>query len=145
MTQISRFKLKQPVLEKLFELFFEIVGKQSNKKGFNNIISELFSPVEKIMIAKRIAIIYLLLKDKDYITICHVLKVSTSTVSKYMYLKENSTALVPAFRNILLSDSLKLFMEELLSEILAPGVPHVDWSAAWKRRTEVERKKRDGF
>ena len=97
------------------------------------------------MMAKRIAILYLLMKKKDYITICYVLKVSASTVSKYMLLKETSTVLIPKLNKILQTDSLKLFMEELLSELLAPGTPHVDWSAAWQRRREVARKKEEGM
>lgn len=145
MPQISRFKLNDRVLEKLFDLFFEIVGKKSNKQIFLKIINDLLTPVERVMIAKRIAIFYLLLKGKDYLTICHVLKVSPATVSKFNLLRENSTGLVPAFNKVLLSDDLKLFFDEILNVIMAPGTPHINWSAAWRRRKELERKKEQGM
>lgn len=145
MPQISRFKLNDQVLEKLFDLFFEIVGKQSNKQEFITIVNDLLTPVERVMIAKRIAIFYLLLKEKDYITICHVLKVSPATVSKFNLLRQNSIGLMSAFNKIMLSDKFKLFLDEVLDIVMAPGTPYINWSAAWRRRKELQRKKQEGI
>ena len=65
MTRISKHELTDEVLEKLFTLFFEIVGKKQRKDEFQKVINDLLTPVERIMIAKRIAIVYLLLKSID--------------------------------------------------------------------------------
>ena len=59
MARISKYKLRDDVLEKLFGLFFEIIGNQDDKNEFNEIINGVFSYNERIMFAKRIAIIYL--------------------------------------------------------------------------------------
>lgn len=63
--QISKRKVDDKVLDKTFRLFFEIVGNRKNRNEFFLVSSELLSPTERIMLGKRIAIVYLLLKDID--------------------------------------------------------------------------------
>jgi len=145
MARISRFPLNEKVLTKLFDLFFEIVGNKNNKQEFLDTIYDLLSPVERIMITKRIAIIYLLLKKIDYITICDVLKVSPSTVAKFNLLMEKSNGIVPTFKEILKSENVKEFFEDLLLTLFGPGTPGVDWKAAWKHKLDFERQKETGI
>lgn len=145
MTRISRFKLKDHVLEKLFDLFFEVVGKKKNKEEFNKIIKELLSHTERIMISKRIAIIYLLLKKVDSITIARVLKVSSATISKFNLLTQYSEAIVPTFDNMLKNERIVLFLEEVFNSLYRPGAPYIDWSSAWQRKKELSRKKKEGI
>jgi uncharacterized protein YerC len=145
MTRISRFPLNEKVLEKLFDLFFEIVGRKKNKEEFLKTIYDLLSPVERIMIAKRIAIIYLLLKKIDYVTICDVLKVSPSTVAKFNLLMEKSDGIVPAFKEILTNEKVKIFLEDLFLALYGPGTPGVDWHSAWKDKLDLKRRKEIGI
>jgi len=81
MARISKRKLDDKILEKIFDLFFEIVGKKSSKEDFKNTIVDLLSPIERVMIAKRVAIIYLLMKKINQRSISQALKVSNATVS----------------------------------------------------------------
>lgn len=145
MTRISKFKLSEEVLEKLFQLFFEVVGKNKNKEEFKNIIVDLLSPVERIMIAKRIAIVYLFLKGIDYFIICNVLKVSPGTVAKFSLLMEKSEGLVPAFKTILMKEKTAQFIEEMLLALRPPGMPGVNWKAAWETKIRLDRKKTYGI
>lgn len=101
MVQISRGKLSEELLFKIFELFFQIVGKKNKKEEFLAVIEDLFSPVERIMIAKRIAIIYLLLKKVNPTIICQVLKVSSSTVAKYSVFIDKSVGITNEFKKLL--------------------------------------------
>ena len=66
MTRISKHPLSERVYEKLFILLFEVMAKKTNKDDFNKVLFELLSPVERIMIAKRVIIIFLLMKKIDY-------------------------------------------------------------------------------
>jgi len=59
MVRNSRFELSEGLLEKLFDLFFEVVGNQSSKSEFKKIFVDLLTPAERIMLAKRVAIIYI--------------------------------------------------------------------------------------
>ncbi len=145
MVQISKYKLKENVLEKLFSLFFEVVAKQKDKQQFEKILIDLFSETERIMIAKRIAVIYLRLKHIDQRTICKVLKISSSTCAKYSRLMEKSDGIVPQFNKMLREETLGNFLIEVFNEIFAPGVYGTNWSASWKRKNEQERKKREGI
>ncbi len=145
MARISRFRLKADVLEKLFTLFFEVVGKKRNKNEFQKIIKDLLSPVERVMIAKRIAIIYLLLKGINYMVICDVLKVSSATVSRYNLLLERSEGLVPAFKGIIVSDKIALFLGEFLDALIPPGTYGTNWKSAWQRKFDIQREKNQGI
>lgn len=145
MTQVSRFKLKDHVLERLFDLFFEIVGKNKSREEFTLIINDVLSSTEKIMIAKRIAIVYLLLKGIDYRNFCKTIKVSSATVSKYKILVERSGGLVPAFEKIIRDDKIVEFLEGFLIMLFPPGTPGINWSAAWQVKIEHERSKKEGI
>ncbi|PJC82515.1 hypothetical protein CO006_03215, partial [Candidatus Roizmanbacteria bacterium CG_4_8_14_3_um_filter_35_14] len=114
MPMISRNKVDDEVLEKLFSLFFEVVGKRENKEEFQRLINDVFSSTERIMVAKRIAIIYLLTKNIDYRIICEVLKVSASTVFKFRLLTEESKGIVPILKKILRGEKISQFFEEIL-------------------------------
>ncbi|OGK12005.1 hypothetical protein A2954_00285 [Candidatus Roizmanbacteria bacterium RIFCSPLOWO2_01_FULL_37_12] len=145
MARISKLKLKPEILEKLFSLFFEIVGKKNKKEEFQKVIKELLSPVERVMVAKRIAIIYLLLKEIDYLVIEDVLKVSSATIARYKFIIEKSDGIVPSFKKILLNDKILLFLNEFFDTLFPPGTYGTNWKSAWQRKFEIQRKKTEGI
>lgn len=145
MVRLSRFKLSNQQLEKLFSLFFEVVGKNKTKNEFQKIITDILSPAERVMIAKRIAIMYLLMKDVDHRTICYVLKVSTATVAKFAVLMEKSVGVIPLFKKMLTNEKIIELFQEIFNSFFAPGVPGINWKAAWERKIALERKKALGM
>lgn len=145
MAMISRNKVSEEVLVKLFNLFFEVVGKRENKEEFKMLIGDIFSQTERIMIAKRIAIIYLLIKDIDYKIICEVLKVSASTVFKFRLLTEESKGIIPILKKILRNERINEFFEGILLTLYGPGTPGVNWGEARKSKIAFERKKERGI
>lgn len=145
MTHISRFKLNERVLDKIFKLFFEVVGKNPSKKEFEIITNELLSYTERIMIAKRIAIMYLLLRGIERRNIARVLKVSSETISKFSLLLRFSNGIKPILNRMKGSDELSIVLEELFHALFGPGNYGVDWTAAWERRRSISRKKEDGI
>src|SRR3989338_7063210 len=84
MTQISKYEIKEQVLDRLQCLFFDVIAKQNSKANFLALLCELLSPTEKIMLFKRIDIIYLLKKGVAIDRICKALHMSTSTVAQYI-------------------------------------------------------------
>ncbi len=145
MVQLSRRKVEQDVLEKLFTLFFRIVGKNKDREDFESIIQGVLSPTEKTMIAKRIAIFYLLIKNIDYTIICETLKVSAATVFKFRFILENNSRLVPSFKKIIQNEKIINFLEEIYLTLRGPGVPGVNWSEAWKHVKRFEKRKAQGI
>jgi len=145
MVRNSRFELSEGLLEKLFDLFFEVVGNQSSKSEFKKIFVDLLTPAERIMLAKRVAIIYLLMKKIEYYNICDRLKVSPSTVAKYALLMEKSEGIVPTFKEIVKIDKVKIFLEEVFNNIFAPGKIEINWKIAWENKRSLENKKTFGI
>jgi len=145
MIRLSYLKIKEEDYNKIFSIFYKVIGETENKDEFNRILIDLLTPAERIMLIKRIAVIYLLLKDIDYLTICRVLKVSNGTVSKYRFLMEDSKGIVPVIKKMIKNEKIWLFFEEIFSEIFYPGLPGISWTASWEIRNKLENKKERGL
>ena len=145
MVRNSKALLSHEILNKLFDLFFEVVGKKASKDEFKKTMVDLLTPAERIMLAKRVAIVYLLLQKIDYRNICEVLKVSATTVAKYTLLIEKSEGLVPTFKKIIKVESVGIFLYELFNALFPPGSYGTNWKSAWQRKIDLERKKTFGL
>ncbi len=137
--------IKNEDYEKIFSIFYKVIGQTDDKEKFNKILFDLLTPAERIMIVKRIAIIFLLMKDIHYETICQVLKVSNGTVSKYKILMENSRGIVPALKTIVKQEKVWIFFENIFNQIFYPGLPGINWKSAWETKISLEQKKERGF
>ncbi len=145
MVRISYLKIKRDDYEKIFSIFYKVLGETEDKNEFNKILFDLLTPAERIMLIKRIAIIYLLMKEIHYQTVCEVLKVSNTTVSKYKLLMERSEGIVPALKSMVKQEKVWLFFEDIFSQIFYPGRPGINWKAAWEAKINLERKKERGL
>ena len=145
MIRISYLKIRGEDYEKIFSIFYKVLGETENKNEFNKILFDLLTPAERIMLIKRIAIIYLLMKEIHYQTVCEVLKVSNTTVSKYKLLMERSEGIVPALKSMVKQEKVWLFFEDIFSQIFYPGRPGINWKAAWEAKINLERKKERGL
>ncbi len=145
MVRISYLQIKSEDYEKIFSIFYKVLGETDNKEEFNKILFDLLTPAERIMIIKRIAIIYLLLKEIDYRMICKALKVSNTTVNKYKLMMERSEGIVPVLKNMVKQEKVWLFFEEIFTHIFYPGRPGINWTAAWEMKLALERKKERGL
>ena len=113
MTRISKYRLEDKVLKKLYSLMFEVISNMDEEERFIGIMNELLSLTEKIMIAKRIAIIYLLVKDIDYLVISDVLKVSSGTIAKFHSMMNKGREIKNILKGITGNEKIKDFFEEL--------------------------------
>ena len=143
MTRISKRILKERVLLKLYSLFFEIMSQYNNKENFLSLIEDILSPTKKIMITKRVAVIYLLIKGVDYRDISEVLKVSTGTVVLYAakFYKKDSK-LVNMIQSMLKKEKFFNFLEDIFAGLtIQPGIKIGDWQRHWDhKRHQQERK-----
>ena len=122
MVRVSYFLIKDDDYEKIFSIFYKVIGQTNDREEFNKILFDLLTPAERIMIVKRIAIIFLLMKDIHYETICEVLKVSNTTVSKYKILMENSKGIVPVLKSMVKQEKIWIFFEDIFR--------HITWNKA---------------
>jgi uncharacterized protein YerC len=82
MPHVSRKKLKKKTLKKINAELLAVLNLAKNKHEFASLFYELITRTEKIMLAKRLAIILMLSKDIPQHRIVKALKVSPSTVAK---------------------------------------------------------------
>src|SRR3989338_6618179 len=80
MTQVSKYPISKEVADRLFEVFIKSLLNVRNNREAQDFVYDLFSPTEKIMLAKRIAIAFLLLKGYQYREISKLLRVSLTTI-----------------------------------------------------------------
>lgn len=83
MPHISKKKLKPETFEKLFKKLISILEKAQSRRKFSSVLEELLTDTEKIMMAKRLAIVLLLFGNTPQHRIAEALIVSPTTVSKF--------------------------------------------------------------
>ncbi|MBI3305262.1 hypothetical protein HYZ80_03005 [Candidatus Parcubacteria bacterium] len=81
MPQISRARLSRQVEEELVETFLEGIVIVQDKRLARQVAADLFTPTEKIMLAKRLLIAVLLEEGYDYRAIEKSLKVTPTTIN----------------------------------------------------------------
>ncbi len=143
MARISKKPISEKILIKIYRLFYEVFSRYESQEDFLLILEDILSPTEKIMIAKRIGIIYLLIKKADYRDISEVLKVSSATVVFYAatFYKRNSRV-VNLINNMLKKEKVLNFLDDLFADLMIhPGVYKGHWQMHWDhKRKQVERK-----
>lgn len=80
MTQVSKRSLQKEVEERILDLFWTSLSSASSKEQIALFLEDLLTPTEKIMLAKRLAIAFMLIKNYDYESINTRLKVSDPTI-----------------------------------------------------------------
>ena len=124
MSQISRRILNKQVEEKVFETLWEAISQVKSKDDVKLFLSDLLSPVERIMVAKRLAIAVLLLKGSSYETIIDILKVSNETISKIALILRANSGYKIAVNKLLRSEAGREFwqgIEDLIYRLSSPG------------------------
>lgn len=147
MVNISKRHLPQEVLEKIYELFFNILNKFQTKPLFSFFMNDFFTPKEKILLAKRITIIYLLLKNIEQKNIADFLKVSTSTVCKYALMLQNKDSeMIRILKSLVKKEKVFDFIDDLLADFLIqPGFKIGHWDLYWQHKKKKQRKETYGM
>lgn len=83
MTQVSRRYLSPQVKDRMYEILIKAIGAARQRGETIHFLTDLLSGPEQIMLAKRLAIAYLLLQG-NYTTreISEILKVSLTTIQR---------------------------------------------------------------
>ena len=82
MTHVSSKKLKNEILNKLYDQFGKALEKSARRSGAKFFLSDLLTKTEKIMLAKRFAVIYLLGEGVPTSYISESLGMSYTTILK---------------------------------------------------------------
>ena len=143
MVQLSKRKVQPQAMSKMFSLLFDVLGKQENNKKFSIVIDGLFSPTEKIMIAKRVAIFFLISRGEEWKTIRDTIMVSLASISKCQMILRNNHAMKETVEYLSNRKEMGIFFNEFLLSLFGPGTAYINWKNAWKRKRELVQMKSD--
>ncbi len=144
MVHLSKKYIGEEKLKKVFKLLYEILEDSKDEKEFLETIEEIISPTEQIMIAKRIAIVYLLLKGVRPKDISDYLKVSKSTIAKFnlLFAEKKESRIIKKIKSMLKKEKIANFFDDLFAKIfIRPGFLLGHWKLyAQHKRSQEERK-----
>lgn len=140
MVHLSRFPVDGDKFSKIYRLLFEVINSTEDKNDFLELIKDIFSPPEQLMVAKRIAIIYLLTKKVDHTTIAKYVKVSRSTVAKFSLLFfGKKTRLIKTIESLLKKEKISHFFENLFTDLfIQPGIKIGHYKRAWEHKKRLK-------
>lgn len=148
MVRLNKTPLSHEKQEKIDHLLFLVISKSvSDKHVFIEFISSFISPQEKDMLAKRLAILYLLKREMPAFMICSILKVSKATVAKFSLLAKNDSGPLSLILTDLINkrNIIDLLETVLVDPLLQPGTIGINWSLAWKRKIKRVKLRKKGL
>ncbi|OGI63338.1 hypothetical protein A2818_01335 [Candidatus Nomurabacteria bacterium RIFCSPHIGHO2_01_FULL_40_12] len=128
MPHVSSKKLKKEHLQKLYNEFSSALEKSAKKSWIKFFLNDFLTHTEKIMLAKRFAVIYLLSKDVPSSYIAEALCMSPATISR-MSLKYEIGKYFSLLKTIKKEDEN---IWEILEKILRAGLPPIAGRGRWK-------------
>lgn len=146
MSQVSHRYLSPKVEQQIFDTFVESFTSLSSTQKATDFLYDLLSPVEQIMLGKRLAIAYMLLKGYAQRTIADTLKVSQATVNKVNTSLKIGTGYRAIISHMLQKEKVVAFfdqLEEKLDHLLPPK--GANWSEHYKRLTLEKNKNKKSF
>ncbi len=126
MPHVSGKKLKRENLQKLYDEFNDALEKSAKRSWAKIFLRDFLTSTEKIMLAKRFAVIYLLSKDIPPSYIADALHMSPSTVAR-MSLKHEIGKYSALLKTIKDKD-----IWEILEKVLRSGLPPRFGRGRWK-------------
>lgn len=145
MSQISKLFMSPNIEKRVYEVFINSVKNTTSQDEVVDFLGDLLSPTEKVMLAKRLSIAFMILEGKyTYEDIAKTLKVSRGTIARvHTVLNLRGTGYRKILGDMLKKKALKILFEEML-EGLTPLPPKgTNWGEWKKRRREAEWKREE--
>jgi len=145
MTQVSRYPISKKIYERILEIFFGILVKIKTKSEAKRFIQDFLTPTEQVMLAKRLAIAFLLEKDYDHRTICKVLRVSVATIARVNLAKKyGGEGYQKMIQKLIKDERVEDFMLGVAEAITKIGSVGVKGSSGWRYlHKEIEKKRKE--
>jgi len=141
MAQISKYRLRKEIEERMYEIFLDSVGMVQNRKHVSKLIDDLLSPTEKIMLAKRLSIALLLMKQYQYRSIAQLLHVSYGTVNRVGRMLESGNGGYLMVLSVLLKQEKYIAFINKIDDALAEiFIPYHRNLGNWRRERWEEKK-----
>jgi len=135
MPHVSKEQLEEKIFLRIYKQFTDSVSSQSHKK--QSVLSDLLTKTEKVMFAKRLSVIFMLLEGASFYNIKEVLNVSTST--SFRLRNDIDKGVYSNIENLLRTKQKKKDFWEALEVIVRAGMPPMG-RGRWKWLYEMDSK-----
>lgn len=146
MTQVSKYPISKEVADRIFEIFLKTLVRIRRETEAGEFISDLLTPTEKIMLAKRLAIAFLLEKGYDYRAIQKIIRVSAPTITSVNISRQyGSRGFRQLITQIMKEEKLEEFFNSVAVKLLSFPAQAGKGGGVWrylKQELETERKKK---
>jgi len=136
MSQVSPYPLSKAVERECFDLLYQTIADLKRKEEIKEFLDDFLSPVEQIMLAKRLGIAVLLGKKYRYDAIRKVLRVTPPTIAMVnIILKYRGKGYRKVVGKILAQEQWHRFwqkVDDVLADLIPPS--HTNWSYWRKER-----------
>ncbi|GIW57450.1 MAG: hypothetical protein KatS3mg083_395 [Candidatus Dojkabacteria bacterium] len=141
MTQISRYPVTTTVNKQILQLFRNAISSLKQSDEIDDFLEDFLSPVEKIMLAKRLAIAVMLAKGYDYQSIKAILHVTPSTIASVsIRLKYAGKGYKKTVEKILQEGKINDFWQKV--DLIISSIPQSKGTNRYQHKQELENKKR---
>lgn len=145
MTQVSKYPISTKIADRIFEIFLKTLVEIKSTNEADQFISDFLTPTEKIMLAKRLAIAFLLEKGYDYRTIQKIIRVSAPTITSVNTSRHyGSKGYKKLIEKILREEKLIHLFENTISTLLSAPSSLEKGKGTWsylRRQVEAQKKK----
>ncbi|GIW61927.1 MAG: hypothetical protein KatS3mg089_0779 [Patescibacteria group bacterium] len=141
MTQISRYPVSSTVNKQILQLFRNAISSLKQSDEIDDFLEDFLSPVEKIMLAKRLAIAVMLAKGYDYQSIKAILHVTPSTIASVsIRLKYAGKGYKKTVEKMLQEEKINDFWQKV--DLVISSIPQSKGTNRYQHKQELESKKR---
>ncbi len=146
MTQVSKRYLSPKVEQQIFTTFIESLTSLSSTQKATSFLYDLLSPVEQVMLGKRLAIAYMLMKGHAQRRVADTLKVSQATVTKVNASLKIGTGYRAIISHMLQKEAVVTFfnqLEEKIDKLLPPR--GANWQTHYKNAAREKKSQKKAF
>lgn len=131
MTQVSKYPISDKIYQRILEIFLKSLVEIKTSDEAQHFVKDFLSPVERLMLSKRLAIAFLLEKNYEFREISRLLRVSLTTVARVSLMRKIEGEGYKKIINKLLREEQidKFFLQagESLSGLMAEGKGSGTW------------------
>lgn len=144
MPHLSKKGLRRKIFKRVSQDLIVLISGLKSRREIKTFLTELLTPTERVMFAKRLAIIFMLKKNYSFETVWRTLKVSPSTVARFW--KQVKTQSFHTISSQIKKERAKEEFWNSLERLLLAGMPPMSPSQAkrlfpYRRRGKYEKKK----
>ena len=138
MTHVSKRKLKEEDFRKIYDQLISIFDTAGDDRRSDHLLKEFLTSAEKVMLAKRFAMLCMLEEGVSQHFISEVLKVSPSTISRIFLQYQNGK--FRYIESILKKNKRSIW--DALETLITAGLPPRVGKGRWQWLNEIERKQK---